>query len=237
MPPASAWPDALRSSLLDAWSVVLPVECAGCGLADRALCEQCRALLAPRVFATEIGALMTTSALRYEGPARLVIVAMKEQGRTDVAGPLGAALSAALSAALAASAGSIELATVPGSRAAYRRRGYDPVALLLRRAGAPRAARVLVRVRATERQKTLDRAARGVNLAGSLRASRPLSGRRFLLVDDVATTGATLLEAARAVRAGGGIVTGAVVLATTPLRFPAVAATSPGAAKTPDQQS
>lgn len=226
----------MRSSILDAWSVVAPVECAGCGLADRALCEQCRAQLAPRIFATEIGSLETTSALRYEGAARLVIVAMKEQGRTDVVGPLADALSAALTAALAGSVGPIELATVPGSRAAYRRRGYEPVALLLRRAGAPRAAGVLVSVRATERQKTLGRAARGANLAGSLRASQPLAGRRFLLVDDVATTGATLLEASRAIRAGGGIVTGAVTLAVTPLRSPAVPATSPDSGKPPHRQ-
>jgi len=234
--PISAWPAVLSSSLLDAWSVVAPVECAGCGLADRALCEQCRAQLAPRIFTTGIGSLETTSALRYEGAARLVIVAMKEEGRTDVAGPLADALSAALTAALAGSIGPIELATVPASRAAYRRRGYEPVALLLRRAGAPRAVQVLTRVRATERQKTLGRAARGANLAGSLRASRPLAGRRFLIVDDVATTGATLREASRAIRAGGGIVTGAVTLAVTPLRIPAVPATFPGTGKPPHRQ-
>jgi len=230
------WRAVLRSSLLDAWSVVAPVECAGCGRADRALCEQCRAQLAPSIFTTEIGSMETTSALRYEGAARLVIVAMKEQGRTDVAGPLADALSAALTAALAGSIGPIELATVPATRAAYRRRGYEPVALLLRRAGAPQAARVLTRVRATQRQKTLGRAARGVNLAGSLRASRPLAGRRFLLVDDVATTGATLLEVSRAIRAGGGIVTGAVTLAATPLRFPAVPEGSPGTWNPPHRQ-
>ncbi|MCY7326369.1 MAG: hypothetical protein LH605_09610, partial [Microbacteriaceae bacterium] len=172
-----AWPAVLRTSLLDAWSVVVPVECAGCGLADRALCVQCRAQLAPRIITTEVGGLETTSALRYEGAARFVIVAMKEQGRTDVAGPLAAALSAALTAALAGSDGSIELATVPGSRAAYRRRGYDPVALLLRRAGAPRAARVLASVRATERQKTLGRAARGGGPGRARRPPPPMGGR------------------------------------------------------------
>jgi ComF family protein len=223
----------LLASLLDAWSVVVPVHCAGCGLADRALCGQCRWELAPRIVVTELGSLNTTSALRYEGAARHVIVAMKEQGRTDVVGPLAGALSAALAAAREGSDGSVELVTVPGSRAAYRRRGYDPVALLLRRAGAPRPARVLARVRATKRQKTLGREARGTNLAGSLRAVQPLAGRRFLLVDDVATTGATLREASRAIRAGGGIVTGAVTLAVTPLRFPAVAATSPNPVKPP----
>lgn len=227
MLPHPDWSAALLSSLLDAWSVVVPVECAGCGRADRALCEQCRAQLAPRLLTTAIGGMSAISALRYDGAARAVIVAMKEQGRTDVAGPLAAALWSAVAAALTGADHTTELATIPGSRAAYRRRGYDPVALLLRRAGVPRVARVLTSVRVTERQKTLGRAARGVNLAGSLRATRPLTGRRFLLVDDVVTTGATLREAARAIRTSGGIVTGAATLAVTPLRFPVVPATSP----------
>ena len=34
-------PEALRNSLLDAWALLLPVDCAGCGAADRALCDDC----------------------------------------------------------------------------------------------------------------------------------------------------------------------------------------------------
>lgn len=63
--------------------------------------------------------------------------------------------------------------------------------------------------------------------AGALAARRPLTGRRMLLVDDVMTTGATLAEASRAVRAAGGCLVGAACLAEVPRRFPTRHAAGP----------
>jgi ComF family protein len=204
-----------RDALLDAWAVLMPVECAGCGAPDRALCPACAASIlpvpTPRVTA---GGLRVVSALRYEGAVRRVILALKEQHRTDVA----AALATPLAAVLAASA-PVELAPVPTSRAAYRRRGYDPVVLLLRGA-ALRPSRVLAHARSTSRQKALGAHERAANLRGAFVARAPLAGRSFVLVDDVLTTGATLDEAARAIRAAGGEVVGAATLAFTPRLLP-----------------
>ena len=90
--------------------------------------------------------------------------------------------------------------------------------LLLRKAGLPAARGVLVSVRQHAQQKALGRGARQLNLVGTLQARYPLGGRKFVLVDDVVTTGATLTEAARAIRAGGGDVLFAVALANT-VRF------------------
>jgi predicted amidophosphoribosyltransferase len=103
---------------------------------------------------------------------------------------------------------------VPPSRAAYRRRGYDPVRLL-----APSALRVLEVARETSVQKSLDVTERARNRAGSLRARRSLAGLRLAIVDDVMTTGSTLDEAARALREAGAEVVGAVTLAATPRYF------------------
>jgi len=69
-------------------------------------------------------------------------------------------------------------------------------------------------------QKGLGRGDRARRVRGSMRVRRgpfapDVTGRPCIIVDDVLTTGATLAEAARALRAAGALVTGAVVLAAT----------------------
>ncbi len=64
---------------------------------------------------------------------------------------------------------------------------------------------VLRRVRWTPPQTTLDRAQRRTNVRRAFDVRKPgvVSGRRLVLVDDVYTTGATVNECSRALRAAG----------------------------------
>lgn len=231
--------DVVRDAALDALAVLLPVECAGCGRPDRVLCTECRTACAVGSRANRLtvrtldDGTRVVSALRYEGVVRSVILAFKEHGRTSLARPLGAALAAALehSASLSTaeqvpgpvSPGSraragLELCPVPSTRAGRRARGYHPVGLLVRAAGF-RGCRALEVSASTVKQKSLGRADRGRNLRGSLRVRRPLRGERFIVIDDVVTTGATLTEAIRAIREAGGEVVACATLAFTPLIF------------------
>ena len=110
---------------------------------------------------------------------------------------------------------------MPATRAAVRRRGYDPVRLLLARSGV-RESRVFGPARPHRSQKTLSVLERAANLEGAFRVRGVVRDRRFLLVDDVVTTGSTLLEAARELRAEGAVVVAAATVAATPKRFGAV---------------
>ncbi|PNE42575.1 ComF family protein [Streptomyces noursei] len=121
--------------------------------------------------------------------------------------------------------GPLLLVPVPSARKAVAGRGHDPVRRIalaasaeLRRVGVgARVLAVLRQRRAMIDQSGLDARQRLANVAGALEvpgaAGRLLAGVPVVLVDDLVTTGATLAEAARAVRAVGGRVTGAAVVA------------------------
>lgn len=227
--------DHLTAAGLDAWAAVLPTACSGCGAADRALCTACRLALLPAVHPVTRDDVRIWSALTYEGVARHVIAAYKDNGRTDAAAALAAPLRAAIVAALAAvpalptpalptlalsapgrrtPPAGIELVTIPSSHRAWRARGYHPVDALLHRVGLHPAPLLAQRGRVTD-QVGLGRAERAANKNHSLVARRSLSSVAVILVDDIVTTGATLLEARRAVFAAGGTVVGLATLAET----------------------
>jgi ComF family protein len=88
-----------------------------------------------------------------------------------------------------------------------RERGFNPASILAaalsRSSGVDLSTRLLARIRDTPSQTQLGRRERGSNVRGAFRSSPiPLDGAIWL-IDDVVTTGATLREAARALRSAG----------------------------------
>lgn len=233
-----------------AWSeflgLLLPVDCIVCGTEDTSLCRTCAAEVrasclspfraeqqAPALTRPDGSVLLPVVAGGwYRNELAAVLLAFKNHGRTDVAAVLAGCLAAALVAApergLAVSR-PLLLVPVPTSGRSFRRRGYDPLRLLLNRlvrSGALECVAVSSALCQRRRwpwqrtpQKGLGRAARRANVRSSLRVPRrkaaALAGFTLLIIDDVLTTGATLSEAARALESAGGVVAGAVVLAVT----------------------
>ncbi|MFE7779142.1 ComF family protein [Streptomyces sp. NPDC057445] len=228
--------------------LVLPVACGGCGEPRTRLCEDCGWQLAGRRArrvrpCPEPAELpVVFAAARYEDAVRAVLLAHKERGALGLARPLGGALAGAVRAAVpeadqARAAQPLMLVPVPSARSAVRARGHDATrrvavaaAGILRRSGVPAGALpVLRQCRPVADQSGLTARERQANMAGALMvpagAGRLLKDRRVVLVDDVMTTGASLAEAARALRAAtaadfrGHAPLSAAVVAAPPLSF------------------
>lgn len=218
--------------------LVLTRRCGGCGEPGAQLCPACAAALAapaalawPRPSPPLLP--MPYAVAPYDDPVRAAINAYKERGQVGLARPLSDALARSVLAAWVSAGGSgreVALVPVPTARAAIRRRGHDPVGRLakdtaarLRAAGWPtHRLPVLRQRRHLADQAGLASAARWVNLAGALAVpgdlARLVDGRPVVIVDDVITTGATLAEAARALRAAGAEPVAVAVIAATERR-------------------
>jgi ComF family protein len=158
------------------------------------------------------------SAAIFEGALREALHAFKFSGKRALARPLG---DLAAEHCVATLAEAIEaVVPVPLARERERERGFNQAELLAqrvaRRLGVPARPRWLARVRATRPQSDLAASERRANVRGAFRASPEVPGRHVLVVDDVLTTGATLGECARALRAGGARRVGVLTVARVP---------------------
>ncbi|WP_338104133.1 ComF family protein [Streptomyces barkulensis] len=176
--------------------LVLPADCAGCGLPRTGLCAGCQELLRgsrPRRVRPDPppdGLPPVHACLAYADEVRAVLLAHKERGALRLAAPLGAVLAGAVRAAAEEVApggaapggaargrtGPLLLVPVPSARRSVAARGHDPVRRMalaaageLRRAGRPaRVLPVLRQRRTVADQAGLDARQRLANLAGAL---------------------------------------------------------------------
>lgn len=219
------------SELLDdAAELLLGARCAGCGRPGLGPCPSCRVVLRrsrPVIVELPQSRLVVVAAGSYDDHLRRFLIEAKERSALGLMGALGERLAVSVVALLAQPVAGqrVVLVPVPSVSAAVARRGVDFTGGLARRAasdlsraGVPtEVAPGLSLTRRPRDQAGLDLQARHRNLAGAYRARRVPSGL-VIVVDDIVTTGASLAEAARALRAAGRPVWGAATVAATPRR-------------------
>lgn len=228
-----------------ATDLLLGSACAGCTRPGWGLCRACATLLSTghpsftRPDPCPPGFPRTVAAGPYDPLRQRLITAHKERQLQSLSPVLGAQLAGAVELLLRAqppgpssgpersarSALGVCLVAVPSSTAVVRARGFDASWALARRAARDLrgragldvvAARVLAQRRGVRDQAGLDARARAANVAGRLFVSGiPPADHLVVLVDDVVTTGSSLSEAARAVRAAGLPLLGAATVAAT----------------------
>ena len=156
----------------------------------------------------------------YQGALRDQVLAFKFSDHPQYARAYGPVLARQVRLFLP---GTYDVITwVPVSRQTLKKRGYDQARLLAEetaRALGREAVPLLEKARATPAQSSLESAARRrKNVKGVYAVPRPeqVAGQRVLLIDDILTTGSTLEEAARTLRAAGASQVVAAAFCRTP---------------------
>lgn len=156
---------------------------------------------------------MRRAPLEFSEPVRHAVYALKYQGKTALAEPLATLLWEKAGADAVPEIWADTQLLVPVPLHPYRqwRRGYNQSELLakeLSQLSGRSVAHLLQRARYTRPQIELGDKERAQNMKGAFTLyqdnwTRYITVKNVLLIDDVATTGATLNECARVLKAAG----------------------------------
>jgi len=195
-------------------ALVFPARCPGCGCAAEPVCAGCLATARPpRAAPPPPGVDRWVAPFAYDGVVRELVARAKYHDRHAALAWLGARMAAAWVAADAPVPAAVTW--VPAAPARRRARGIDHARVLARTVAPSTGGRVVPLLRRTDRgaqtDRSLDARRRGPQVVARARCTGTV-----LLVDDVATTGATLRVCAAVLRAAGAASVVALTAARTP---------------------
>lgn len=230
---ASIWKQALDTAV----RILMPEVCAGCGVSGSWICPRClrkitqidqskccRNCGAPVAASSSRcrrcehwlpGALEVRSAFLFDGPLQQSIHLMKYRGEFARSEWHGSQLGALM----VATGWSMPDLLLPVALHAkkLRSRGYNQSDHLARHCGKTVGVPVgaaLTRIRNTPSQTGLSVEGRSMNVAGAFVCDSSVAGKHVVLVDDVVTTGATLLACSSACREAGAASVRAITVGT-----------------------
>ena len=205
------------------WAILFPKQCPFCGKTipySRRACPLCENVLPFLPKQPDTSGLACLDGLSvpfaYEGAAEDAIRRLKFENPPAAARRLAPYMAEALPEGLHFDAA----VPIPMTRRHLQSRGYNQAALLAQFTGKALGIPwlpVLTKIRDTKEQHTLGAKERRKNLkdAYALKRGTTVKGLRLLLCDDVVTTGATLEEAAAALKQAGAASVYGLALAQT----------------------
>jgi predicted amidophosphoribosyltransferase len=194
---------------------VFPSRCAVCEALGPNLCADCHHVLGPAPHEFQRGPVVGRAATYLSPEVSKLLVSFKDRGQSSLVGDLNE-LIAPLAAGLGVFSEGVYLVPAPSRLENFARRGFTPSVVIARaisnQVSNTRVLNCLVLAKGVKDQVGLTSVQRQENLAGSMSLNQKVEGRPCFVVDDICTTGATLIEAWRALSVGGANVLGALVI-------------------------
>ncbi len=196
---------SIRQVILE---TIFPPQCCHCKSLGSLLCNDCyqRLEFIPRAFQPDAEPPLDSIsvACTYKGGAKSLIKALKLKRVIGIADTLGWLLHHTCAIP------EVDyIVAAPANPKNHAQRGFDPafeIARALSRQNKTPQLSLLYRTDATAEQKQLNREERMKNLTNTLvciRGPTPIEQKSVVLVDDVVTSGATMIECARVLKNAG----------------------------------
>lgn len=184
---------------------IFPVFCVGCEKFNEFLCISCAKSVQLNDLQSRTG-FEFYSGFAYEGVMATTLSKFKDKHQFGY----GRVIAKHFQNSFQIDSG-LPVLVPPSTKASFRKRGFDPSYELAKQAGLNVTKR-LRRIKQTLDQQNLDFDQRQSNQDNAFQLSEP---GKYILFDDVITTGATVREMIRAVEAAGGEVSKVVALCST----------------------